>query len=84
MTDTIVSIQSYKPTEIYRALLDANSIWEIDKFDNFKTMTGHKLAGNTWDAKHLDQFISNNTDPSQRTMRSIMERSKSVSPGKKV
>ena len=48
----------YKPTKLYRKLVDDGELGDTVKDDLFKYTPNIATYGNTWDAKHLDRFLS--------------------------
>jgi len=51
--------EKYRSTELYRTLVSAGSITPSGTHEDYKFIPNHKPTGITWDAKHLDKFITN-------------------------
>jgi hypothetical protein len=51
------SPDKYKPTDLYRSLVDTKKITATTTHEEFKFIPNHKTVAKTWDAKHMDKFI---------------------------
>jgi len=50
--------EKYRSTELYRTLVTAGNITPSGHHEDFKFIPNHKPTGLTFDAKHLDKFIT--------------------------
>jgi len=76
----LASTDRYKSTELYTTLREAKLIEKSMPFEEARFMENYKLTGNTWDARHLDNFLNTNA---QATGTAI-NRSRSITPGRKL